>query len=75
MKKLCQIAVILSFTPITFAQTANEVQGTRAGQDITTGDYNVIYGLQEHKQLSYSDAVKELGFCIMHALQCEGKLD
>ncbi|MCX7552359.1 tail fiber domain-containing protein [Marinicella sp. S1101] len=44
MKKLCQIAVILSFTPITFAQTANEVQGTRAGQDITTGDYNVIYG-------------------------------
>jgi len=38
-------------------------------------EFQVTYGLQVHKGLSYSDAAHRLGCCILHALACEGKLD
>lgn len=38
-------------------------------------EFQVTYGLQVHKGLSYSKAAHELGRCILHALACEGKLD
>lgn len=37
--------------------------------------FTVVYGKQREINLTYDDAAKELGYCILHALQCEGKLD
>ena len=37
--------------------------------------YSVQYGKQIVKDVSLTEAAKEIGYCIMHALQCEGKLD
>jgi hypothetical protein len=37
--------------------------------------YAVTYGQQYNCSLDYPQAALELGRCIMHALQCEGKLD
>lgn len=53
---------------------------TIAGYDITLiqrGEdvFSVIYGKQRENGLSYAEAAKELGQCIMHALACEGKLE
>lgn len=35
----------------------------------------VKYHLQRKICQTYDEAAKELGYCIMHALQCDGKLD
>jgi len=37
--------------------------------------FTVTYGLQVKDHLTYSQAAKELGSCIMHALACDSKLD
>lgn len=37
--------------------------------------YVVVYGHQISQRLNYHEASKEYGLCIMHALQCAGKLD
>ena len=37
--------------------------------------YSVQYGTHITKDVRGSHAAHELGNCIMHALQCEGKLD
>ena len=39
------------------------------------GRYTVVYGVEIHEGLTYTEAAEELGFSIMHALTCEGKLD
>lgn len=36
--------------------------------------YRVVYGQQTKPFLDYTEAAHELGECIMHALQCEGRL-
>lgn len=51
-----------------------------AGMDITlrkrsNNSFTVVYGKQVHNGLTYANAAKELGECIMHALALEGKLD
>jgi hypothetical protein len=38
------------------------------------GHFKVVYGVQESSGLSYEQAAKELGRCILHALACENKL-
>lgn len=37
--------------------------------------FRVIYGLQKSGDLTYAEACKELGECLMHQLACDGKLD
>ena len=36
--------------------------------------FAVVYGLQLTAPLTYSQASKELGECLMHALSCQGAL-
>lgn len=38
-------------------------------------DFCVLYGSQVTHSQPYSEAAKELGLAMMHALACEGKLD
>lgn len=38
------------------------------------GNFLVQYGTQQYVTSYYSEAAKELGECIMHALTCEGKI-
>ena len=38
-------------------------------------NFAVSYGQQFNCHLTYEEAAKELGQCIMHALTCEGKID
>ena len=38
-------------------------------------NYTVQYGNQQTHNLNLGEASKELGQCIFHALQCDGKLD
>ena len=50
-----------------------------AGYQITLmqnskGEFVVQYGYQQYTTKDYSEAAKELGQCIMHALACEGKI-
>lgn len=37
--------------------------------------FSVVYGEQTKAHLSYAEAAKEFGECMMHALQCQGVLD
>lgn len=37
--------------------------------------YTVTYGKQVSDPLTYEQASNELGYSILHALSCEGKLD
>ena len=39
------------------------------------GRFKVTYGKQVRDGLCYSEAARELGLNIFHALACEGKLD
>lgn len=39
------------------------------------GKYWVNYGKEEIGCDTYEEAARQLGLCIMHALQCDGKLD
>ena len=53
---------------------------TVAGMEIsltrkTKKTFIVQYHLQIEICQDYHEAAEELGYCIMHALQCEGKLD
>jgi hypothetical protein len=41
----------------------------------SANSFTVVYGKQVKRLLTYADAAKELGQCIMHALACEGRLD
>lgn len=36
--------------------------------------FRVTYGAQVKENLTYAQAAKELGECILHALACEGKI-
>lgn len=38
-------------------------------------NFTVQYGAEVKSNLDYYQAAKSMGFCIMHALSCEGKLD
>lgn len=38
-------------------------------------DFTVRYGQQVKEHLTYAQAARELGSCLMHGLACEGKLD
>jgi hypothetical protein len=51
-----------------------------AGYDIVLlqndhDNFTVQYGAEIESNLDYSQAAKSMGFCIMHALSCDGKLD
>lgn len=53
---------------------------TIAGMEIsltrkTKHTFIVQYYLQKEIAYDYNEAAEKLGYCIMHALQCEGKLD
>jgi hypothetical protein len=38
-------------------------------------NFTVVYGSQVKNDLSYSEAAKEFGLSLLHALNCDGKLD
>lgn len=38
------------------------------------GKFRVVYGLEIHDNLNYSEAAREYGFCVMHSLCCSGKI-
>ena len=38
-------------------------------------NFSVKYGEQIKENLSYVEAATEFGLCLMHALNCDGKLD
>ena len=51
-----------------------------AGYDIVLSqtepdNFTVQYGAEIESNLDYSQAAKSIGFCIMHALSCDGELD
>ena len=51
-----------------------------AGYDIVLqqnepDNFTVQYGAEIESNLDYSQAAKSMGFCIMHALSCEGKIN
>ena len=51
-----------------------------AGYDIVLlqkepDNFTVQYGAEVKSNLDYSQAAKSIGFCIMHALSCDGKID
>ena len=51
-----------------------------AGYDIVLlqnepDNFTVQYGAEIESNLDYSQAAKSIGFCMMHALSCDGKLD
>lgn len=37
--------------------------------------FAVLYGLELHECYDYAETARALGYCLMHALQCAGKLD
>lgn len=37
--------------------------------------YTVKYGIQVKENLTYAQAAKEIGYCFMHALACEGVIE
>lgn len=37
--------------------------------------FTVIYGLQIKKDLSYTEAAREFGYCLLHNLACAGRLE
>lgn len=37
--------------------------------------FTVQYGKQFDRNLSYGEAAKKFGECLMHSLSCEGKID
>lgn len=39
------------------------------------GRFSVRYGKQLKEDLDYDEAAKEFGYCVFHALACDGKLD
>lgn len=38
------------------------------------GLFRVTYGLQVKRDLTYAEAAREFGYCVFHALACDGKL-
>lgn len=51
-----------------------------AGYDIVLlqtepGNFTVQYGAEIESNLDYSQAAKSIGFCVMHALSCDGKIN
>lgn len=38
-------------------------------------NFTVVYGQEVKTDLSYGEAAREFGLSILHALNCEGKLD
>ena len=44
-------------------------------QQTSKGKFAVLYGSDGKRRLDYRTAAHELGYCILHALACEGKLD
>ena len=51
-----------------------------AGYDIVLlqndcDNFTVKYGAEVESNLDYSQAAKSIGFCVMHALSCDGKIN
>jgi hypothetical protein len=44
-------------------------------EQAANGGFRVTYGAQVKRDLTCSEATKEFGECVFHALQCVGKLD
>jgi hypothetical protein len=42
---------------------------------VRKGKYVVVYGMNVSSVFDYAQAAKDFGECIMHALQCAGKLN
>ena len=40
-----------------------------------TDNFTVQYGAEVESNLDYSQAAKSIGFCVMHALSCDGKIN
>lgn len=57
--------------PYDGATTADLITLTQSGRD----NFAVTYGLQVKARLTYAEAAKELGACIMHDCACDGLLD
>ena len=38
-------------------------------------NFTVQYGAKIESNLDYSKSAKSIGFCIMHALSCDGKIN
>ena len=38
-------------------------------------NFTVQYGEEIESNLDYSQAAKSIGFCVMHALSCDGKIN
>ena len=39
------------------------------------GKFSVLYGAELHDGLSYDEAAREFGLCLLHALACTGRID
>lgn len=58
-------------TPVVFQTEGQcDVSITQTGKD----SYTVKYGLQTKRKLNQDEAARELGYCLMHALECAGKI-
>lgn len=44
-------------------------------QDETSKLFTITYGFQVKSSTSYVQAAQEFGYCVFHALACEGLLD
>lgn len=69
MEKTCFEIDINGF-PIRLILTDEDPEG----EDGYDRLFRVEYGLQKKGNLDESQATRELGACMMHALACEGKL-
>lgn len=54
---------------------ANIVFGSVSMTQTDFDEFTVTYGCQVTKFLSYSQAAKEFGLCVMHEAACEGRID
>lgn len=44
-------------------------------EQYANGLFRVSYGLQVTDDLTYNEAAQEFGYCLFHALACDGQLD
>lgn len=59
--------------PFVTATTERLVTVTQDVSPLTL--FTVTYGLQVKPGLSYAEAAKELGECLLHAANCDGLID
>jgi len=62
MKNLFYTLLAMALSTLSYAQTLNEAQGTGSGVNITTGDYNTMYGDSSASTLSSGSLNTIIGY-------------